>query len=73
MTEAAAAPKTSTKRRVYVVLAYGTDPRLVRASNVAQAVGYAARKTFKAALATQDDLLDMAGKVAVEDAVETTE
>ena len=45
--------------------------RLVRAVNKTQAIGYVARATIKAAVATQDDLLALvADGVKVEDAAD---
>ena len=64
--------KASPKKRVYLVKS-ATTQQLIRASNVSQAIGFAARNTFKAAVASQDDLIDLAGKVKVEEAGEIAE
>lgn len=55
------------QKRIYIVT-IGDNTKLVRAINAAQARVYASREVVKAELASQDQLLALAGKVAVEEA-----
>lgn len=59
-------PDTNT--RIYLITDINNHKRLVRASSKAQAIGHCARKTFAAEVATQDDLVEHAGKLKVETA-----
>jgi hypothetical protein len=63
------------KKNVYHVRTTGGgNPRLIRATNKQQAMGFAARSTLAADLASQDTLIDLVGKgIKVEDAVETSD
>ena len=57
-----------TKTRIYTVRNTLTDAvRLVRAANTTQARNHVARDIFTAAVATQDELLQLAGNVKVEE------
>ena len=51
--------------RIYLV-ANGDSKRLVRAANSTQARNHVARETITAAVASQDDLVALAGKMPVE-------
>jgi hypothetical protein len=60
-------------KRIYKVTTGQAQPvpegvRLVRADNKVQAVNHVARMTIKAELASQDDLVKLAGTIKVEDA-----
>lgn len=60
----------ASKDRVYRVKHSDKD-HLVRASNKAQAINHVARHIIMAEVASQDDLIELAGKVEVETAGET--
>jgi hypothetical protein len=57
--------KKKVMKRVYVV---GAEENLVRAANNLQARNHVARRTIPARLASQDDLLRLAGSRQVEEA-----
>jgi len=57
-------------QRIYVVTGE-QQPRLVRASSQAQAIGYVVRNKYKAAVASQTDLIELLSQgVKVEEATE---
>ncbi len=60
------------KARIYLVTA-GDTQHLVRAITKVSAVNHIARATIQASVATQDELLALAGKVAVVAAVAEAE
>ncbi len=66
------ARQVANKTRIYLVTAAGVS-HLVRATNRAQAMNHIARATIQASVATQDELLALAGKVAVVAAVAEAE
>lgn len=55
--------------RIYIVEAEGQDKRLVRAISPAQAIGHVVRSDYSAHVASQDELIALAGNVQVESAV----
>ena len=57
--------------RIYVVRASDSTCRLVRAANQVQAVRHAAKAEFTAAVATQDDLVELLPTHKVEEAAAT--
>lgn len=57
--------------RIYYVQQLGADPRLVRATNQAQALRYVVDKTLSVDLASQDDLVRLLGKDVSVEAVNT--
>ena len=54
--------------RIYVVANGASSPRLVHAANSAQARNHVARESITVAVASQDDLIALAGTVKVETA-----
>ena len=54
--------------RIYLVSSPNAGNRLIRASSAAQAIRHAARATFKASVASQEDLVLHLPAVEVEDA-----
>lgn len=63
----------ATAKRIYIVAEgeTGDTRRLVRAANPSQAVSHVVKSIFKATVATQDELVELAGNgVKVEDAGE---
>lgn len=61
------------KTRIYVVAVGNGEPRLVRAANSTAARAHVAKEIITAKLPSQDQLLELAGKVKVEDATASTE
>jgi hypothetical protein len=57
----------ATNKRIYVV---GTDERLVRAANAVQARNHVAKATIGVRVASQEDLVKLAGSRKVEEAVD---
>ena len=65
-------PQKKPNSRIYVVEEFGGDRFLIRATTKARAVRYVARNNYKAAVATQDDIVALVSEgQSVEDAVET--
>lgn len=59
----------ATNKRIYGVVAEGQQPRLIRAATQAQAIGHVVKDTYRAAVPTPDELVDLVSKgVKVEDA-----
>lgn len=52
--------------RIYVVVSLNGPKRLIRAATKAQAINHCAKSTFSAEVASQDDLIELAGKTKVE-------